>query len=241
VNVRRICLFGLIPTLGFVGSAAFAQTDVPKRPIEFPREVRGKKVAVGNANDRAATSAAACQAAFDGFISGKLIASMGALARDFKDWTPAGKAAVLVPAFFDKRPASEGIGLCFVDGPLSKELTPSQLALANASDLQRALYLIGDDGLPVLYAIGSVDEIRLESPAIKSRKREYSVDQKRGKPPESIVDKPITDGPAKQSPNSVANEDAVTAATTIPESWKTAPTEPQQPAPSSVVLSGNGA
>jgi hypothetical protein len=165
---------------------------------------------------------------------------MGATAGEFEGWSPAGKVSVHSPSFLQKRGSGEGIALCFVDGRLGTQLTDAQMALANASDFQRALYLIGEDGIPVLYAFGKVDDLHLQSPAVKAKQREYPTEIKRGRPPESVLANESKMPKAGKAPETVPNEDAPVQTTSIPDLWKKALEERRAPVPSSTVAGTEG-
>jgi hypothetical protein len=163
-------------------------------PTEKPIAVTIKVIVTGSSADRVASAFKSCGAAFAEFKTGKLVAPMGAAVSDFVGWTP-GKVPILAPDFLKQHRASEGVALCYVDGQLGSD----------SNNVQRALYLIGEDGTPVLYAVGSLRDLLVANPSVKLGRKYVEVPKESPPPANSI---PLQNDASKRgsAPSTIPDE-----------------------------------
>ncbi len=131
-------------------------------PVEEPKTVT-LKVDPSSGKRRIETATAVCAAAFEGYKSAQPTAAIGTTAGEMVGWLP-GKAAILVPKYAESRQSNEPVALCFLDGQFDRP---------PGSERSRALWVVGIDGMPVLYSVGGLSELLPTNPSTKQSAEPY--------------------------------------------------------------------
>ena len=104
-----------------------------------------------------------------GYQSAQPVAAFATTAGDLAGWSP-GRAKVLASDFSAKRSSLEPVAMCYLDGMFGQK-EPGGVR-------ERALWVIGADGNPVLYSIGAVVDVGVANPSVKRAITSYPADSK---------------------------------------------------------------
>jgi len=138
-------------------------------PTEQPKTVTLKVLGSGALKDRITSVITVCSAAFVSYQSAQPVAAFATTAGDLAGWSP-GRAKVLASDFSAKRSSLEPVAMCYLDGMFGQK-EPGGVR-------ERALWVIGADGNPVLYSIGAVVDVGVANPSVKRATISYPADSK---------------------------------------------------------------